>query len=731
MVKLLFFEIPLAVVVGIAAGAFLLVSSIVSCVLYLSCLHRRRGNLSARPPLLPAKAGYMRQPSSTGVASSPGTSPRVNSLGAPNSAYPSRGSPSPHVNSAYPSRGPPSPHVNGAYPSPRPQHLALPPSNTPPQFPPDHRRALAPYHVPAGANTAVGAAGGGAAGNAPVVQESPSARKQPQKSPSWEDQLKAGMFRKMTLEEVRDATGWFSPRNFVGEGGFAVVFRGKGPGDVGWAVKRSKRPLSEGSAGARDFEKEVFLISRLSHKSLVRLLGYCMEAGEYILVYELAANGSLGSALSKSRPHLTFIQRLDIAIGTAEALHYLHTAVNPPIVHRDIKPDNILLDQHLNAKLGDFGLLKSMLGAGDSAGAATSAFTRVAGTPGYLDPDYHRTSKVTTKGDVYSFGVVLLELFTGQRAIIKLPQKGAQAGGGIPAKRNGAEKETADAAAAGGGEKGGGGEAGGGGAKDDNARKQDEVEEDYKAAAAKKGAHGSAPAPARDNAGPVHISHWVGPYVQARDVAAVADSRLGCDYDAGALLRVLQVALQCVRPTRARPEMAAVLRVLVDAKEQAGKARGGEGLMTVGEEEGEGDEGGHFRRRANFSLASPSLALRQPRWQCHAVLLWLSAAQGNICCGPACCKLFNPLLPHSPLSFVQRTKLTPSALPAVVAHTGVAVAGDMECTGSSCSPPNQPTAMQSEPKARGGQQASSRRGEHKGGQQERVQRGSSAGLING
>ncbi|CAI5484428.1 unnamed protein product [Closterium sp. Yama58-4] len=316
----------------------------------------------------------------------------------------------------------------------------------------------------------------------------------------WEKDLRAGMFRKVGLAEVEAATGKFSKRAFLGEGAFAAVYKGRSPSGVPWAVKRSKRRLTEGSAGASDFENEVMMISRLSHKNLVRLLGYCTEGGEHILLYEFAENATLSRALGRSQPpFLSFAQRLEIALGTAEGLHYLHNASSPPIVHRDIKPDNILLDGQMRAKVADFGLLKNIMEGGGAGEVVSSVYTRVAGTPGYLDPEYHCTSKVTVKGDVYSFGVVLLELFTGQRAIMMNSRK---PGGG-------------------------------------------------------------------DGANPVHISQWAAPLVASKALDELADPKMGGEFEPAVLLRALEIALLCVRPSsKQRPDMGAVVRGLAELREQ-------------------------------------------------------------------------------------------------------------------------------------------------------------------
>ncbi|CAI7842664.1 unnamed protein product, partial [Closterium sp. NIES-53] len=182
-----------------------------------------------------------------------------------------------------------------------------------------------------------------------------------------------------------------------------------------WAIKRS-RMIAKDASESTVFETEVRTVSRLSHRNLVRLLGYCSERGEQILVYEFVPNGPLSNYLYASHQGacLDFQQRLEVAIGVAEGLAYLHSSTQPAMVHRDIKPANILLDAGWQAKIADFGLVKDL---GD---AGASVATRVVGTRGYLDPEYFSRDKVTTKADVYSFGVVLMELVTGRPALVSI-----------------------------------------------------------------------------------------------------------------------------------------------------------------------------------------------------------------------------------------------------------------------------------------------------------------------
>ncbi|KAJ3695093.1 hypothetical protein LUZ60_000470 [Juncus effusus] len=161
-------------------------------------------------------------------------------------------------------------------------------------------------------------------------------------------------------------------------------------------------------------------LTRVHHKSLVSLMGYCIE-GEYMaLVYEYMPEGTLRDKLRDNFRPLTWKQRLRIAHESAQGLEYLHKSCNPPLVHRDVKTSNILLTANLEAKIADFGLVRAF----DGDGTISHVSTKVVGTPGYLDPEYYTTSQLSEKSDVYSFGVVLLEIVTGQPPIIAGPQGG-------------------------------------------------------------------------------------------------------------------------------------------------------------------------------------------------------------------------------------------------------------------------------------------------------------------
>uniref|UniRef100_A0A1D1ZFZ8 non-specific serine/threonine protein kinase n=3 Tax=Anthurium amnicola TaxID=1678845 RepID=A0A1D1ZFZ8_9ARAE len=216
--------------------------------------------------------------------------------------------------------------------------------------------------------------------------------------------------RCFTFDELKQSTNNFSDANDIGSGGYGKVYRGKLPTGQLVAVKRAQQGSMQGGL---EFKTEIELLSRVHHKNLVSLVGFCFDKGEQMLVYEYVPNGTLNESLAgKSGVHLDWKRRLRVALGAARGLTYLHEHVNPPIVHRDIKSNNILLDDHLNAKVADFGLSKPL-----SDGQKGYITTQVKGTMGYLDPEYYMTQQLTDKSDVYSFGVLLLELVTAKRPI--------------------------------------------------------------------------------------------------------------------------------------------------------------------------------------------------------------------------------------------------------------------------------------------------------------------------
>lgn len=212
-----------------------------------------------------------------------------------------------------------------------------------------------------------------------------------------------------TYEELAMATDGFSDANLLGQGGFGYVHRGVLPNGKEVAVKQLKAGSGQGE---REFQAEVEIISRVHHKHLVSLVGYCMSGAQRMLVYEFVPNNTLEFHLhGKGRPTMGFLTRLRIALGAAKGLAYLHEDCHPKIIHRDIKAANILLDFNFEAKVADFGLAKF------TSDVNTHVSTRVMGTFGYLAPEYAASGKLTDKSDVFSFGVMLLELITGRRPV--------------------------------------------------------------------------------------------------------------------------------------------------------------------------------------------------------------------------------------------------------------------------------------------------------------------------
>ncbi|XP_031094482.1 probable leucine-rich repeat receptor-like protein kinase At5g49770 [Ipomoea triloba] len=218
--------------------------------------------------------------------------------------------------------------------------------------------------------------------------------------------------RWFSYDELKKCTNNFSESNEVGSGGYGKVYRGLLSTGQVVAIKRAQQGSMQ---GGMEFKTEIELLSRVHHKNLVGLVGFCFEQGEQMLVYEFMSNGSLRESLSgRTGIYLDWKRRLRIALGSARGLAYLHDLANPPIIHRDVKSTNILLDENLTAKVSDFGLSKLV---SDCTKGHVS--TQVKGTLGYLDPEYYMTQQLTEKSDVYSFGVVMLELITAKQPIEK------------------------------------------------------------------------------------------------------------------------------------------------------------------------------------------------------------------------------------------------------------------------------------------------------------------------
>ncbi|GLU14519.1 hypothetical protein SLE2022_310820 [Rubroshorea leprosula] len=212
-----------------------------------------------------------------------------------------------------------------------------------------------------------------------------------------------------TYEELASATNGFSDANLIGQGGFGYVHKGVLPNGKVVAIKQLKAGSGQGE---REFCAEVEIISRVHHRHLVSLVGYCITGERRMLVYEFVPNNTLKFHLhGNGRAVMSWRSRMRIALGAAKGLAYLHEDCHPKIIHRDIKAANILLDESFEAKVADFGLAKFSLDTD------THVSTRVMGTFGYLAPEYACTGKLTDKSDVFSFGVVLLEMITGRRPV--------------------------------------------------------------------------------------------------------------------------------------------------------------------------------------------------------------------------------------------------------------------------------------------------------------------------
>ncbi|GAQ93013.1 Protein kinase superfamily protein [Klebsormidium nitens] len=257
------------------------------------------------------------------------------------------------------------------------------------------------------------AAAPSASHSTPSVTANPN--RNPVQTPAAPPSAAAGFSKvyPFSYQDIQKATSKFSEAHLLGEGGFGMVYYGRLADGRGVAVKKA-------TAGRREtqeqFRNEVDFLSRVHHRHLVALLGYCQEGGEQMLVYELMPEGSLSNHLYGRGDPLTWQQRMKIALGAARGLEYLHVGAHPAIVHRDVKTDNLLLTKDFDCKVADFGLSRLPSTQGTSVSYETMP-SAVKGTLGYLDPDYVTGNPITTKSDVYSFGVVLLQLASGRPAI--------------------------------------------------------------------------------------------------------------------------------------------------------------------------------------------------------------------------------------------------------------------------------------------------------------------------
>ncbi|KAJ4815152.1 hypothetical protein LUZ62_027718 [Rhynchospora pubera] len=219
----------------------------------------------------------------------------------------------------------------------------------------------------------------------------------------------------ISIQVLRNVTNNFSEDNILGRGGFGTVYKGELHDGTKIAVKRMEAGVM--GKGLNEFKSEIAVLTKVRHRNLVSLLGYCLDGNERILVYEYMPQGTLSRHLfdwkeQGIRP-LEWKKRLSIALDVARGVEYLHSLAHQSFIHRDLKPSNILLGDDMKAKVADFGLVR--LAPAD--GKFCSVETRLAGTFGYLAPEYAVTGRVTTKSDVFSFGVILMELVTGRKAL--------------------------------------------------------------------------------------------------------------------------------------------------------------------------------------------------------------------------------------------------------------------------------------------------------------------------
>lgn len=234
------------------------------------------------------------------------------------------------------------------------------------------------------------------------------ARKKPPQKPDGFSRVKR--IRLYSIDDIRSATNNFHPSNKIGRGGFGIVYKGTLRNGT---VVAAKVLSADSRQGINEFLTEIDVISNIKHPNLVELLGCCVQEANRILVYEFAEKNSIDQALlgPRSRPaDFNWEIRSKICLGTAKGLAYLHEEVVPHIVHRDIKASNILLDGTFVPKIGDFGLAKLF------PDNVTHISTRVAGTSGYLAPEYAVQGQLTRKADVYSFGVLLLEIISAKNS---------------------------------------------------------------------------------------------------------------------------------------------------------------------------------------------------------------------------------------------------------------------------------------------------------------------------
>ncbi|XP_010424954.1 PREDICTED: receptor-like kinase TMK3 [Camelina sativa] len=218
----------------------------------------------------------------------------------------------------------------------------------------------------------------------------------------------------ISIQVLRNVTNNFSEENILGRGGFGTVYKGELHDGTKIAVKRMESSVVS-DKGLAEFKSEITVLTKMRHRHLVALLGYCLDGNERLLVYEYMPQGTLSEHLFQWKERglkpLDWTRRLAIALDVARGVEYLHTLAHQSFIHRDLKPSNILLGDDMRAKVSDFGLVRL------APDGKYSIETRVAGTFGYLAPEYAVTGRVTTKVDIFSLGVILMELITGRKAL--------------------------------------------------------------------------------------------------------------------------------------------------------------------------------------------------------------------------------------------------------------------------------------------------------------------------
>lgn len=236
------------------------------------------------------------------------------------------------------------------------------------------------------------------------------------KFPSLKTVGKKGLVAVIEYQSLVAATDNFNEKNAIGEGRSGCVYKAQFSDDVQAAVKRTHGGDQDAE---KEFENEVDMLSKFQHQNIISLLGYCIHSNAQFLVYEMMQNGSLEFQLHgpPRGSALTWHLRMKIALDVARGLEYLHERCNPPVIHRDLKSSNVLLDSNFNAKLSDFGLAIAGWNLSKSN-------IKLSGTLGYVAPEYLLDGKLTDKSDVYAFGIILLELLLGRRPVEKL--EGAQ-----------------------------------------------------------------------------------------------------------------------------------------------------------------------------------------------------------------------------------------------------------------------------------------------------------------